>query len=547
MVQPRPDWWRDAVIYQVYIRSFADGTGDGVGDIAGIRSRLLYLRDLGVDALWITPWYPSPMNDGGYDVADFRDVAPEFGTLTGADALVRDAHALGLRVILDVVPNHTSHRHPWFAAALAAEPGSAERARYVFRAGRGDGSLPPNDWRSTFGGPAWTRVNDGDGTPGEWYLHMFDATQPDLDWSNPEVRREFLDILRFWFDRGVDGFRIDVAHGLVKHPELPDLGYDDEDVLDPLRIADHPAWDRDGVHEIYRSWREVADAYDPPRAFVAEAWVDRPDRLARYVRPDELHTAFNFDYLRAPWSAPELRVTIDATTTTLGSVGAPTTWVLSNHDVERHPTRYGRKETAALVGVERPDDAGPVDLALGLRRARAAAMLMLALPGSAYVYQGEELGLPEVLDLPESALRDPIWHRSGYTRRGRDGSRVPLPWTIRGPSYGFGVGGSWLPQPRDWGAYAVQAEREDPISMLQLYRQALRLRRELPALGDGALTWLTAHESDVLAFSREPEFACAVNLGTDPVELPDHSRVLLTSAPLVDGLLPADTAAWLAT
>jgi alpha-glucosidase len=548
VIQPRDEWWRDAVIYQVYIRSFADGTGDGVGDIAGIRSRLAYLRDLGVDALWITPWYPSPMNDGGYDVADFRDVAPEFGTLAGADALVRDAHAHGLRLILDIVPNHTSHRHRWFAAALAASPGSQERARYIFRPGRGpDGELPPNDWRSVFGGPAWTRVLERDGSPGEWYLHLFDATQPDLNWSEPEVREEFVDILRFWFDRGVDGFRIDVAHGMVKQPDLPDLGYDDEDILEPPQIEDHPFWDRDGVHEIYRSWRVIADSYEPRRIFVAEAWVDRPERLARYVQPGELHSAFNFDYLRAPWSAPELRATIDSSLDALGSVGAPSTWVLSNHDVERHPTRYGRKETAALVGVQRATDPGPVDLALGLRRARAAAFLTLALPGGAYVYQGEELGLPEVLDIPDAALRDPIWKRSGYTRRGRDGCRVPLPWMVGGPSYGFGVDGSWLPQPPGWGSYSAQAQRDDSGSMLELYRQLLRVRREHPALGDGGLQWLSDPRSEVLAFAREPEFACVVNLGDAPVELPEHSRVLVTSVPLVDGLLPSDAAAWLAT
>ncbi|HEX6577588.1 MAG TPA: glycoside hydrolase family 13 protein [Jiangellaceae bacterium] len=547
-MQPRLDWWRDAVIYQIYIRSFADGTGDGVGDIAGIRSRLPYLRDLGVDAIWITPWYPSPMNDGGYDVADFRDISPEFGTLAGADALIRDAHTAGMRVLLDIVPNHTSHRHAWFASALASAPGSRERARYIFRAGHGpDGSQPPNDWLSVFGGPAWTQVRGRDGSPGEWYLHLFDVTQPDLNWTNSDVHAEFVDVLRFWFDRGVDGFRIDVAHGLVKEPTLPDLGYEDENMLEPPRREDHPFWDRHGVHDIYREWRTVADSYDPPRVFVAEAWVDEPDRLARYVRTDELHTAFNFDYLRAPWSAPELRATIDSTIESIGAVGASTTWVLSNHDVERHVTRYGRKETAALVGVQRVAHPGPADVALGHRRGRAAALLTLALPGGAYVYQGEELGLPEVLDLPESALRDPIWKRSGHTQRGRDGCRVPLPWTIRGPSFGFGVGGSWLPQPPGWGALSVQAERDDPSSMLELYRTVLRIRRELPALGDGRLQWLSDPDSDVLAFAREPEFACAVNVGPTPVELPDHSRVLLSSVPLVDGLLPTDAAAWLAT
>src|SRR5690606_3990938 len=311
----RADWWRSAVIYQVYIRSFADGSGRGVGDIKGLRSRLSYIRDLGVDALWINPWYPSPMVDGGYDVADYRDIAPEFGTLAEAEALIADAHENGLRILLDIVPNHTSSRHPWFQAALAAGPGSPERARYVFRPGRGpDGSRPPNNWKSTFGGPAWTRVTEPDGSPGEWYLHLFDAGQPDLEWSNPEVRKEFLDILRFWFDRGADGMRIDVAHGMTKHPDLPDLPEGEAgELLKPSEIDDHPHWDRDDVHEIYREWRKLADSYDPPRMFIAEAWVNSPQRLVEYVRTGGLHTAFNFDFLRSAWSADALRETITLT------------------------------------------------------------------------------------------------------------------------------------------------------------------------------------------------------------------------------------------
>jgi alpha-glucosidase len=541
------DWWREAVIYQVYIRSFADGSGTGVGDIRGLRSRLPYLRELGVDALWITPWYPSPMVDGGYDVSDYRAIAREFGALADAERLVSEAHRHGLRVITDIVPNHTSDQHPWFQAALATEPGSPERARYVFRPGRGeDGSIPPNNWKSAFGGPAWTRVRERDGRPGEWYLHLFDAAQPDLEWGNQEVREEFLDILRFWFDRGVDGMRIDVAHGMVKHPELPDFPLDESGtLLEPPR-GDHPHWDRDDVHEIYRAWRKVADSHDPPRVFVAEAWVETPRRLAQYVRPGGLHTAFNFDYLRAPWSAAELRHTIDHTVEVFAAVHAPATWVLSNHDVERHVTRYGRTQTAAAVGADRLEGLGSVDEALGTRRARAAALLMLALPGGAYIYQGEELGLPEVLDLPESALQDPIWERSGHTRRGRDGCRVPLPWTRYGPSHGFGVDGSWLPQPPDWGSRSVQVQQNDPNSMLALYKEALRLRRDLRALGGGTLRWLEAGP-DVLAFEREPSFVCVVNLCSAPVELPEHTRVRLTSTPLQDGLLPSDAAAWLST
>ena len=545
-----PTWWRDSVVYQVYIRSFADGTGDGVGDIAGIRSRLPYLRDLGVDAIWITPWYPSPMNDGGYDVADYRDIAAEFGTLASADTLIRESHAHGLRVIIDVVPNHTSHRHRWFASALAAGPGSPERDRYLFRPGRGpNGDFPPNNWRSLFGGPGWTRVTERDGSPGDWYLHLFDVTQPDLNWSNRDVRDEFIDVLRFWFDRGIDGFRIDVAHGLVKDPTLPDLHYDEETgrPVETHAAGAHPFNDRDDLQEIYQEWRAVADTYNPPRVFVAEAWVDSPERLKRYVHPERLHLAFDFDYLQAPWSGPDLRATIDSSRRARAPVGASNSWVLSNHDVERHLTRYGRKQTATNLTEDPSADPADVDLVLGTRRARAAIMLTLALPGGAYVYQGEELGLPQVLDLPESALRDPIWKRSEHTRRGRDGCRVPIPWTVRGPSFGFGVNGSWLPQPPAWGDHSVQVQRDDPDSMLELYRRLLRMRRELPALGDGDLTWLPDIGPDVLAFSREPEFACAVNLGSVPIELPEHSRVLVTSVPLVDGQLPTDAAAWLAT
>ncbi len=540
MLSDDPSWWRSAVIYQVYIRSFADGSGDGIGDIAGIRSRLPYLAGLGVDALWINPWYPSPMADGGYDVSDYRAVEPVFGSLDDATALIREAHEHGLRVLLDLVPNHTSDQHAWFQAALATPPGSPERARYLFRDGRGPaGDEPPNDWRSVFGGAAWTREP---GPSGQWFLHLFAPEQPDLDWTNPEVRADVEQTLRFWFDRDVDGFRIDVAHGLIKAEGLPDLG----DAADPTtsrRAKDHPHWDRDAVHEVYQSWRTVADSYDPPRVFVAEAWVTNPERLAAYVRPDELHTAFNFDFLRAPWLAPALRRTIDATLRDHAVVGAPATWVLSNHDVARHVSRYARPQSDRplhslqdLVGV-------PGDLDLGRRRAAAAALLMLALPGGAYVYQGEELGLEEVEDLPDEVLADPTWERSEHTDRGRDGCRVPLPWAGDAPPYGFGTS-AWLPQPAGWAARTPQAQAGVEGSFLELYRSALTLRRDHPALGDGALQWLPSVEQ-VLLFRRSPGFGCLVNLSDVPVALPSGARLLLSSAPLVDGLLLSDAAAWL--
>ncbi|MDP9815421.1 alpha-glucosidase [Spirilliplanes yamanashiensis] len=519
------------MIYQIYPRSFADSDGDGIGDLPGIRSRLPYLRDLGVDAVWLSPFYPSPQADAGYDVADYRDVDPRFGTLADADALLAQAHELGIRVIIDLVPNHTSHEHAWFREALAAPPGSPARARYIFRDGAGpDGSEPPNNWMSNFGGRAWTRVTEPDGTPGQWYLHLFAPQQPDLDWTNDEVRAEFESILRFWLDRGVDGFRIDVAHGLAKDPEMPDLG--EHHATSGQAVEGHPHWDVDEVHDVYRAWRRVTDSYPGDRAFVAEVWVQSFDRLVLYLRPDELHTAFNFAFLLAPWDAAALRAAVDRTLESHATVGAPATWVLSNHDVVRHVTRYGGGDT-------------------GVRRARAAALLMLALPGGAYVYQGEELGLPEVVDLPGELRQDPTYHRTAGQEIGRDGCRVPIPWSGTTPSYGFGPGtASWLPQPAEWADLTADRQHADPDSMLTLYRAALHLRRTTPALGDGTLTWLPTTD-EVLAFTRTPGFACAVNTGTDHAPVPAPLRtatVLLSSAPLPDdGTLPPSTAAWYTT
>ena len=537
------DWWRSAVVYQLYIRSFADGDGDGIGDIAGIRARLGHLRDLGVDAVWINPWYPSPMADAGYDVSDYRAIEPAFGTAAEAAALIAEAHALGLRVLLDIVPNHTSDQHAWFQAALGGD--AAARARYLFRPGRGDG--PPNDWQSVFGGPAWTRVADG-----SWYLHLFDPGQPDLDWTNPEVVAEFESVLRFWFDQGVDGFRIDVAHGLVKAEGLPDVGTPldaaDEEMLEPAHRPDHPFWDRDGVHEIYRGWREVADSYPEGKVFVAEAWVGSNERLTRYLRADELHTAFNFPYLNAPWDASGLRAVIDESLSTYATIDAPATWVLSNHDVVRHVSRLGRPHAAGRHSLSTLPPIETFDRELGTRRARAAALLMFALPGSAYVYQGDELGLWEVEDLPEAVLQDPTWRRSGRTERGRDGCRVPLPWSGAAAPFGFSPAGAaeepWLPQPADFAGVTVAAQETDAGSMLALYRAALALRHSQPALGGGELTWRPA-EPGVLAFDRAPGFTCVVNLSDGPVALPHGVRVLLSSVPLVDGRLPVDAAVWL--
>jgi alpha-glucosidase len=538
-MQPRSQWWRDAVIYQVYPRSFADGDGDGMGDLPGITARLPELRELGVDAVWLSPFYPSPQHDAGYDVADYRSVDPRFGALPDADALIAGAHRLGLRVLVDLVPNHTSSDHAWFQAALAAPPGSPERERYLFRDGRGpDGAEPPNSWRSVFGGPAWERVADG-----QWYLHLFDVTQPDLNWAHPEVRAEFESVLRFWLDRGVDGFRVDVAHGLIKDRNLSDWHYPSA-ILGGLAHEGPPPpmWDQDEVHEIYRQWRAVLDTYPGERILVAEAWVQPAERLARYVRPDEMHQAFNFEYLEAPWSPDQLRKTIDQSLAANEAVGATTTWVLSNHDVVRHATRLGYPVgEAPLHGVGLGDP--QPDTALGLRRARAAALQMLALPGSAYLYQGEELGLPEHTTMPDEYRQDPAWFRSGHTERGRDGCRVPIPWEADAPSYGFGpADASWLPQPESWAEYALDRQRDVPGSTYELYRTALRLRREL-GLGRAALTWEDV-PGDVLAF-RSGDVLVLTNFGGTPVGLPAGMRVLVSSEPLdADGGVPADVTVW---
>ena len=454
------EWWRTAVIYQVYPRSFADSDGDGVGDLPGVTARLDALAALGVDAVWLSPFYRSPQADAGYDVSDYTDVDPVFGTLADVDALRARATELGLRIIVDLVPNHTSSEHRWFRAALASAPGSEERARYLFRDGQGpDGELPPNDWQSVFGGPAWTRVTEADGRPGQWYLHLFDSSQPDLDWTNQVVRDEFLDVLRFWLDRGVDGFRVDVAHGLVKAEGLPDFRpADDAGSMgggQDAAAATPPYWGQEGVHEIWRTWREVLDGYDGDRVLVAEAWVDPLDRLADWVRPDEMHQAFNFAYLETGWDAGAIRRVVDDSLRVFSSVGAPSTWVLSNHDVIRHASRLALTEDVPQGHGIGPASTARVVPELGLARARAASAVMLALPGSAYLYQGEELGLPEAVDLPDDARQDPTWARTSGARYGRDGCRVPIPWESGAPAFGFSPSGaSWLPQPADWSTYA---------------------------------------------------------------------------------------------
>ncbi|MFE5842519.1 glycoside hydrolase family 13 protein [Streptomyces niveus] len=527
-------WWRDSVCYEVYPRSFSDSDGDGTGDLRGVTACLEYLSALGVDAVWITPFYPSPLADAGYDIADHTAVAPELGTLADFDALVLKAHALGLKILVDVVPNHTSDAHPWFRQAVVSAPGSRARQRYMFRPGQGqDGEAPPNDWRSAFGGPAWTRVPEPDGRPGEWYLHLHAPEQPDLNWRDREVVDDFERILRFWLDHGVDGFRVDVAHTLFKESDLPDAGPGQHQDISRNHLM--PYYDLDDLHPLFRQWRALLDRHParpgavPPgeRLLVAEAAVFDPDRLARYVGPGEMQQSFNFAFLECPWDAEAMRRVIEGSVAAMAAVDAPVTWVLSSHDAVRPVTRYGGGAT-------------------GRRRARAAALLMLALPGAAYVFQGEELGLPQA-ELPDGRLRDPLWERSGHTDRGRDGCRVPIPWKGGRAPYGFSSAAPedcWFPQPADWTSLTVEAQHGDSGSMLTLYRTALRIRREHPAPLSGPLTLLGPDDASWLGFDRGSELRCVVNFGPDPVPLDQDDEVLLSSAPVGGRKIPADTTVW---
>ncbi|WP_431779364.1 glycoside hydrolase family 13 protein [Microbacterium aurantiacum] len=540
------EWWRTAVIYQIYPRSFADSSGDGIGDLRGVTAHLADLEDLGIDAIWLSPFQRSPQKDAGYDVSDYCDVDPIFGTLDDFDVMLAEAHARDIRIIVDLVPNHSSDQHEWFQQALAAAPGSRERARYMFRDGRGEnGELPPNNWDSIFGGPAWTRVTEADGSPGQWYLHLFDTSQPDFDWTNEEVREEFRRILRFWLDRGVDGFRVDVAHGLIKADGLPDYTPSPEGGSMGGDEANVPYWGQDGVHEVYRDWHRLLAEYDGDRALCAEAWLPTPERTAEWVRPDEMHQAFNFAYLETGWDAAALRAVVDRSIAAYSAVGAPSTWVLSNHDVVRHASRLALSaENPQGHGIG-PDSPGQPVPEVGLARARAATTVMLALPGSAYLYQGEELGLPEVIDIPGDARQDPTWFRTNGERYGRDGCRVPIPWTSDGAAYGFSPSGeSWLPQPAEWATLARDVQTTDAESTLSLYR-TLIAQRAAYGLGANDLEWVDGlGGADVLAF-RTGDLTVVANTGSTAVPLP-AGRVVVASGPLGDGTLPGDTAVWLA-
>lgn len=533
-------WWRQAAVYQIYPRSFADSNADGLGDLKGITSRVNYLKTLGIDAVWLSPFYPSALADGGYDVDDYRNVDPRLGTLEDFDQMTQQLHHAGIKVIVDIVPNHSSNLHEWFQAALASPKGSAERDRYIFRDGAGpNGELPPADWESIFGGPAWEPVGDG-----QWYLHLFAKEQPDFNWANNEVREDFLKTLRFWSDRGVDGFRVDVAHALTKDVALSDLPSKAELDAHPWD-GTHPIWDRDEVHEIYAQWRQVFNEYDPPRIAVAEAWTNS-DRRPAYARSTGLGQAFNFDLLQADFDAAAFKKIISFNLDQANIAGSSTTWVYSNHDVVRHATRYGLPlagdPDSAKKWLLHGADPSVMDAELGLRRARAATLLELALPGCAYLYQGEELGLPEVTEISDEQRQDPAFFKNKGVEVGRDGCRVPIPWEAEGPSFGFGEVQPHLPQPESFGSLSVAAQNGNQGSTLELYREALRLRRELQS--DESLQWLDASEG-VLSFVRPNGWISVTNFSAQPQSLPEGT-LLLSSAPLDEaGRLPAATTVWL--
>lgn len=517
-------WWKNAVFYQVYPRSFADSDGDGVGDLDGLTGRLDYLVELGVDAIWLNPVTVSPMADHGYDVADPRDIDPVFGGMAAIERLIEEAHRRGIKITMDVVPNHTSSQHPWFLAALAAGPGTDARNRYIFRDGRGTGgALPPNNWTSVFGGSAWTRVVEPDGEPGQWYLHLFDTEQPDLNWDHPDVFDDFEKTLRFWLERGVDGFRIDVAHGMAKPADLPDAPEGSLKVLS--HSDDDPRFNHPSVHEIHRGIRTVVDDY-PGAVTIGEVWVTDNARWAEYLRPDELHLGFNFRLTKIDFDARQIHDAIENSLAATAIEDATPTWTLSNHDVGREVTRYGGGE-------------------VGLRRARAMAMLMLALPGAVFVYNGEELGLPDV-DLPDAVLQDPTWERSGHTERGRDGCRVPIPWSGDVAPFGFSANpDTWLPMPDDWAALTAEKQGVDAGSTLSFFRRIIELRKARSEFDGTQVEWLPAPRDALILRRRGGGLVCALNAGSRPIALPP-GELIMSSAPLVDGQLPPDAAAWLA-
>lgn len=546
-------WWRRAVIYQIYPRSFKDSTGSGMGDLAGITAELPKIATLGVDAIWLSPFFNSPQRDAGYDVSDYRSVDPLFGTLDDAQTLIDTAAGHGIKTIIDIVPNHCSNEHALFKAALAAAPGSAERAMFHFADGTGvGGNTPPNNWSSLFGGPGWTRITESDGSPGQYYFHLFDATQPDFNWRNPAVEAEFEATLRFWLDRGAGGFRIDVAHAMFKKEGMPDWhGAPDGTPTPGFPFAEAPMYGQPELHTVFARWREICEQYPGEPVLCSEANARPLTRLADWVAPGQMHQSFNFDYLRTLWDRDALAAVIGESLAAFDTVGAPTTWVLSNHDVSRHATRFGLDGVALDLG----DGIGPrdpqPDEELGQSRARAATLFMLGLPGGAYLYQGEELGLGDHTTLEDRYRQDPGFLRTNGAKTGRDGCRIPLPWVHDAPASGFSpTGESWLPQPAGWAGFSRDLQEEDPASTLNLYRRALGLRSEL-GLGLGSLAFYTNPALPEVLAIRNGDTVNVLNLSGTAVPLPQGELLLCSdaagTADAAAGWLGPNSAAWLRT
>ncbi len=539
------DWWRQAVIYQIYPRSFKDNNGDGIGDIKGITSKVDYLKSLSIDAVWLSPFYPSALADGGYDVDDYRSVDPKLGSLADFDEMLEKLHNVGIRVFVDIVPNHSSNLHRWFQDALKAAPGSTERNRYIFRDGKGEnGELPPTNWISHFAPSAWTHESVMGGKYNQWYCHLFAPEQPDFNWDNREVQEDFLTTLKFWSDRGVDGFRIDVAHMLKKDLSDPLKDIPEPRTLDSRVPGNGILFDREDVHEIYKEWRLLFNQYDPPRVAVAEAWA-KPENIYKYASIDELGQAFNFDLLGAPFNADAFKNIVTRNLNIAKRNKSSSTWVFSNHDQVRPATRYGLPLNSDLTKFKNSNGtAFPLDIELGINRSIAVQMFALALPGCTYIYQGEELGLHEVLNIPESEIQDPQYLRNHKKDKGRDGCRVPLPWNSSGASFGFGDNGAHLPQPEWFANYSVEAESGRHDSPLEKFRSALALRKEL--ITEEELIWHETQNPDVLHFSRPNGWHVLTNFGVEPFHLDLRGKQeILCSTEWDSAHLPGGATVWL--
>ena len=538
------DWWRQAVIYQIYPRSFKDSNGDGLGDIKGVTSKVSYLQSLSIDAIWLSPFYPSALADGGYDVDDYRDVDPKLGTLSDFDEMLNELHKVGIRVFVDIVPNHSSNRHIWFQEAINSEPGSDARNRYIFRDGKGvNGELPPTNWISHFAPSAWSHESTQGGKGNQWYCHLFAPEQPDFNWDNEEVAADFLTTLKFWADRGVDGFRIDVAHMMKKDLSEPLKDVPEPQTLNSLIPGNDVLFDRDEVHEVFKTWRTLFNQYNPPRVAVAEAWAN-PENIHRYASPDELGQAFNFDLLLADFDASTYREIVTRNIDAAKRYGSSSTWVFSNHDLVRPATRYGLPIGTDLVAFKNSNGtSASLDIVRGINASIAAQMFALALPGCTYLYQGEELGLPEALEIPEEQIQDPQFLKNNKLDKGRDGCRVPLPWSKSAPSFGFGSGGAHLPQPSNFAEYSVEAESGVAGSPLEIFRTALALRRELVTAEE--MIWHETDNPDLLHFSRPNGWHCLTNFGQIEIALPTDLEVIHSSQPLTGRYLPGATTVWL--